>query len=160
MVTEAHYTAGWQPFPVLHWHWSWHLQCKLKITLSLALYMQLSPNSLPHPFSGSYFHSLSPLPTNLSLLFYLPEGEWFWITGLINKVNTDRQPLTQHCADRVEKGRSIWGPSVCKGKLFECVHLLTLEFCTVSAESWRLQEKCAQHFQFSDPKLWPVNKCW
>lgn len=46
---------------------------------------------------------------------------------------------------------------MCKGKLFECVHLLTLEFCTVSAESWRLQEKCAQHFQFSDPKLWPVN---
>lgn len=128
---------------------------KLKITLSL------SPSTCNHLLTLLLWLLFSfPLPlapTNISLLFYLPEGEWFWITGLINKVNTDRQPLTQRCADRVEKGRSIWGPSVCKGKLFECVHLLTLEFCTVSAESWRLQEKCAQHFHFSDLKLWRVN---
>lgn len=39
-------------------------------------------------------------PCNLSLLFYLPEGECFWITGLINKVNTDGPPLTQRSADR------------------------------------------------------------
>lgn len=39
-------------------------------------------------------------PCNLSLLFYLPEGECFWITGLINKVNTDGPPLNQHGADR------------------------------------------------------------
>lgn len=43
-------------------------------------------------------------PCNLSLLFYLPEGECFWITGLINKVNTDGPPLAQHGADREAAG--------------------------------------------------------
>lgn len=53
----------------------------------------------------SYFPFFPLLhPCNLSLLFYLPEGECFWITGLINKVNTDSPPLTQHGADREAAG--------------------------------------------------------
>lgn len=49
---------------------------------------------------------LLPALSNLSVLFHLPEGEWFRITGLINKVNTDRRSLTQRCADRAGKQRS------------------------------------------------------
>lgn len=53
----------------------------------------------------SYFPFFPLLrPCNLSLLFYLPEGECFWITGLINKVNPDGPPLTQHGADREAAG--------------------------------------------------------
>lgn len=73
-----------------------------------------TPLSLPFPplLVGFYLVSYFPCThlralSNLSVLFYLPEGECFWITGLINKVNTDHQPLTQHCADRGEKHRSL-----------------------------------------------------
>lgn len=44
----------------------------------------------------------------LLVLFHVPEGERFWITGLIKKVNTDCQPLTQHHADRGGKQRGFW----------------------------------------------------
>lgn len=69
----------------------------------------LSPASAPLLI----FLPSPPALTNLSVLFYLPWGECFRITGLINKVNTARRPLTQHCADR--------GPrSVCEGELAVC----------------------------------------
>lgn len=52
---------------------------------------------------------LLPWPqVTFAVLFYLPEGKCFWITGLINKVNTDGRC----CADRVEEQRSSWGDGV------------------------------------------------
>lgn len=120
MVTEALNSAGWQAFAMgflpdsLIAEADDTFKANWKCTLSLALYIQLSISSLTLSFFLWLLFSF-PLPlalSNLSVLFYLPEGEWFWITGLINKVNTDRQPLTQRCADRAEKQRGtecVWG---------------------------------------------------
>lgn len=80
------------------------------VILCVGLVHLLAPSPSFHRFS---FPSRSPRPwVTFAVLFYLPEGEWFWITGLINKVNTDRQPLTQRCADRAGKQRSSWGARV------------------------------------------------
>lgn len=80
------------------------------VILYVKLVRLLAPSQSFHCFS---FPSRSPRPwVTFAVLFYLPEGEWFWITGLINKVNTDHRPLTQRCADRAGKQRSSWGARV------------------------------------------------
>lgn len=123
---------------------------KLQIRLSLSLSPFTFHFLLTHPLThSSLFLPLvfiprlpsPPAPTNLSLLFYLPEGERFWITGLINKVNTGCQPLTQRCADRVEeereRGKQSGTPQVCKGLKHVCLLAgLMLEFCAASAKVW------------------------
>lgn len=120
----------------------------LKQTLSLSLHPTLySPHSLPLFLSLASAPSLIFIPSplalsNLSVLFYLPEGECFWITGLINKVNTDRQPLTRHCADRGEKQRRGWGLSVCEAKL--CIQY-------VCVSSYRPYTRC--NFGLSQVKI-------
>lgn len=108
-----------------------NLKCRHTHTLSLSVFLLLSL-----PFLGScplsyFLYPLLRAPSNLSVLFYLPEGECFWITGLINTVNTDHQPLTQHCADRGEKQRRSWGLSAMESKL--CVWVRLPKHCTVQA---------------------------
>lgn len=116
MITEALNSAGWQPiasgFLPGSLITSTHdiPKANLKYRPSLTLNVQLPISSVTHSFFPFLASALSlifipspPALSNLSVLFYLPEGECFWITGLINKVNTDRQPLTQHYADRAEK---------------------------------------------------------
>lgn len=101
MLAEALNSAGWQLT----------VSDFLTITFKLISYIKIVRRlSRFHSFHDFYFHSRSPRPSvTFAVLFYLPEGEWFWITGLINKVNTDRRPFTQRCADRAGKQRSSWG---------------------------------------------------
>ena len=55
------------------------------------------------------------------MLFYLPEGECFWITGLINKINRDCQPLTQPCGDRKESEKQL-GIEDAEGLVYSAQH--------------------------------------
>ncbi len=135
-------------------------------SLSRSLHPTLSPLALPLFLSLASAPSLifipSPLAlTNLSVLFYLPEGECFWITGLINKVNTDRQPLTQHCADRGEKQRRGWGLSVCEGKLCTYTYIHTYVCVCVCVYAYRPYTLC--NFGLSQMKVdefWGKNPKW
>lgn len=101
MLAEALNSAGWQLT----------VSDFLTITFQLISYIKIvRPLSRSHSFHDFYLNSRSPRPSvTFAVLFYLPEGEWFWITGLINKVNTARRPFTQRYADRAGKQRSSWG---------------------------------------------------
>lgn len=98
MIREARNSTGWQPAA------SSFLSGSLIVSASdgskanwkmPALSVQRST-----PFAPAWICTSPPALSNPSVLFYLPEGECFWITGLINKVNAERRPLTQHCADK------------------------------------------------------------
>ena len=113
--------------------WSQRAHDTSKENVKRRLPLVLPTSSLLPPSAPSLlFIPSPPAPTNLSLLFYLPEGECFWITGLINKVNTDCQPLTQHCVTECGNRAAVGGwecvcvcVCVCEAQLCLCVALRT-----------------------------------
>lgn len=148
-------TLRWQLLPNLQ---------TINLTLCTFTFSFLLTHPLTHssPFLPFVFIPLLPAaPTNLSLLFYLPEGERFWITGLINKVNTGCQPLTQHCADRVEEERkavrdpaSVWGASMCvsackaNGWILYCLSRTTGDFIQVADGTFQIPKNSNNNFTF------------